>query len=134
MPLTKEQLKAIEGMPYEEAAKLLAMIRAYKARFLAQAEPLPLSAIDEMAKIVPDKLMSEIVEDNRKAKGVPAPSGLLTPERTEPVVKGSGWAKPTPLEPPSGVRYVDEIAQHFAALDKEQMIADAADRIRKIKG
>jgi hypothetical protein len=95
---------------------------------------LPLSAIDEMAKIVPDKLMAEIVGDNQKAKGVPAPSGLLPDEPKPMVQRGSGWAKPTPLEPPSGVRYVDEIAQHFAALDKEQMIADAADRIRKIKG
>jgi hypothetical protein len=28
---------------------------------------------------------------------------------------------------------VDEIAKHFSNLDKEQMIADAMDRVRKIR-
>jgi hypothetical protein len=122
MPLTKEQVQAIEAMPRETAAKLLAMIRAYKARFLAGAEPLPVSAIDQMVGYVDDKLMGQIVEDNRKAGGVPSPSGLLPPEREEPKVKGSGWAPNIPLSTPPGVEHIDRIADHFAALDRLDMV------------
>jgi len=132
MPLTKEQIQAIDAMPYEEAAKLLALIRDFKARFLASANPLPASALDEMVKIVPDKLMAEIVQDQRHGRATPSSLAGPVEPRGAPL-KGSGWDKPRPLEPPSGVQLCDQIADHFAQLDREQMIADAIDRVRKVK-
>lgn len=132
MPLTKEQIQAIEALPNETAAKLLALIREFKAKFLASANPLPASALDEMVKIVPDRLMRDIVQDQRHGRATP--SSLAGPVEPRPApVRGSGWQKPADMGNPSGVKLCDQIADHFAQLDREQMIADAIDRVRKVK-
>jgi hypothetical protein len=132
MPLpTNEQLSKLSP---EQLVGLWRLVREFRLKLMG-AGPLPISAIEEMEKITPDRLMSDIVNDNRKAGGVPAPSGLIPDEKREVAVeRGSGWQKPTPLEPPSGIKYVDQIADHFAAMDREQAISDAIDRVRKIKG
>jgi hypothetical protein len=119
MPLTKEQIQAIEAMPRETAAKLLAMIRAVKARYLASAGAMPLSAIDEMARIVPDGMMQDIVQEMKHGRS--APSGLLAPERQEPPVKGSGWQKPVPLDVPPGTKYVDQLCDVQDAIDRREL-------------
>jgi hypothetical protein len=130
MPLpTNEELARL---PRETLLKLWVLTQQFKRRLMAEG-CMPVSAIDDLARAVPDKLMSEIVNDQRR--GVAAPSGLAGPsEPKEPKVRGSGWQAPTPLEPPSGIKYVDQIADHFAQLDREQMVADAIDRVRKIRG
>jgi hypothetical protein len=125
-----ESLKKLEG-----PQQTLGLYFLYKKFLALRNTPasgcMPNSAIDDLAKAVPDKLVAEIVGDHRKGRSDP---GWLPPDKVEPKPRGSGWLKPTPLEPPSGSRYVDQIAQHFAQIDKEQMIADAIDRVRKIKG
>jgi hypothetical protein len=130
MPLpTNEQLAKLSP---EQLLQLWMLTQQFKRRLMAEG-CMPVSAIDDLARAVPDKLMSEIVNDQRR--GVPAPSGLAGPsEPNGPSVRGDGWQKPTPLEPPSGIKYVDQIADHFAAMDREQALGDAIDRIRKIKG
>jgi hypothetical protein len=125
----------LSKMSMEQLLGLWRLVREFRIK-LANAEGvgcMPASAVKAMTDVLDDRLMSDIVNDSRR--GVPAPSGLAGPVEPRPLVeRGSGWQKPTPLEPPSGVRYVDEIARSFAALDKEQMIAEAIDRVRKIKG
>jgi hypothetical protein len=125
MPLpTHEELSKMSA---EQLIGLWRLVRDFRMKMMG-AGPLPLSAIQEMEKITPDRLMASIVEDNRKAKGVPAPSGLIPDEKPEPKkVRGSGWQKPVPLDVPPGVKYCDEIADHFAALDR-------LDTIRQVMG
>jgi hypothetical protein len=91
---------------------------------------MPQSAVDDLAKAVPDALVRDIVNDNRKGPSVP---GWLPPEKPEPRAKGSGWLNPEPLTVPSGTKYVDQIANHFDKLDREQAIADAIDKVKRIK-
>jgi len=98
---------------------------------------MPASAVKSMTDVVDDKLMSDIVHDLRSGRA--APSGLIPdqkpiPDEKSAKVRGSGWVEPNPMGSVPGAKYVDQIADHFAALDREQTIADAMDRIRKLKG
>jgi hypothetical protein len=126
MPLpTSEQLSK---MSMEQLLGLWRTVREFRMKMMA-AGPLPLSAIEEMSKIVPDQLMADIVRDNRK--GVPAPSGLIPDEKREPApVRGSGWSKPRPLEPPSGIRYVDQLCDVQDAIDKGDLARRIAGAIK----
>jgi hypothetical protein len=118
MPLpTNEQLAKLSP---EQLLQLWMLTQQFKRRLMAEG-CMPVSAIDDLARAVPDKLMSEIVNDQRR--GVAAPSGLAGPNEPQgPKVRGSGWDKPIPLESPPGVKYCDQIADHFAALDRLDMI------------
>src|SRR5262245_23820500 len=111
---TNEELSR---MSPEQLLGLWRLVREYRVK-LAAAEGIgcmPGSAVEALTKCVDDKLMSEIVADQRR--GVSPPSGLTTePPTPSPVVKGTGWLKATPLESPPGVKYVDAIAQHFDAI------------------
>jgi hypothetical protein len=96
MPLpTNEQLA---GMSREQLLSLWALVRQFRIKLMGLG-PMPESAIEDMSKIVDDKLMRDIVADNFKAKGVPSPSGLIRDERrAEPQVRGSGWQSPAKVE------------------------------------
>src|SRR5215467_15472663 len=129
--LTDEQLSQ---MTPEQLTRLLALVRVYR-RKIEEAERcglMPASAVKAMTGVVDDRLMQDIVNDQRK--GVSQPTGLLDPQPAQPVAKGSGWLTPTPLEPPSGVKYVDQIAESFAARDRVEEIAGVVDKVRKLKG
>ena len=76
-------------MDREMQAKFLDLIRKLKAAE-AQGCGLPASAVAEMEKAVPTELIQEIVNDNKRTS-LPA---WLPPERSEPVVRGSGWQCP----------------------------------------
>ena len=140
----------------KKVAELAAELEKVKAQLPKPAEPpkkrepwprydptenmkMPPSAAQAMARVVPD------IKDRKgfdraawqRMKGPGEPGGFGGPPKTggaKPVEKGPGWENPRPLEPPPGVRICDQIADHFAKLDKEQMIADAIDRVRKVKG
>jgi hypothetical protein len=130
--LLQTYLPLLPQMSREQLLSLGALVRQFRINLMGMG-PMPASAIEEMAKITPDALVRDIVNDSRR--GVSAPSGLLPDETKAPApVRGSGWQSPKPLEGPPGVKICDQIADHFAALDREQMIADAIDRVRKIKG
>lgn len=120
-------------LPRETLLKLWMLTQEYKRKLaMGGVGCMPPSAVQALAEAVSDHLVRDIVADNRR--GVPGPSGLLGPSTGgNPTVRGSGWQKPTPLEPPSGVRYCDQIADHFAALDRAEAIADVIDKVKRIR-
>jgi len=120
MPLpTSEQLSQ---MSREQLVELAKLYLEFKAKLRAAGGSLmPASAVKAMTDVVDDKLMADIVKDMRHGRS--APSGLIPDESvSKPVVRGSGWQSSRPLEPPPGVKHVDQIAEHFAALDKLEMV------------
>jgi len=75
-------------MTLDQQRALLDVVRKLKA---AEGEGLPASATKAMTDVVDDKLMSEIVKDLGHGPGEP---GWIKRERSEPVVRGSGWQSP----------------------------------------
>jgi hypothetical protein len=118
MALTQEEMDGIAAMSQEDRLKLLYLIREARALWGNKGGmSIPASALKAMTDVVGDELMRDIVQDLRTIgepgflKAQPAPS----PEaRRRPI-------KPLPLEPPSGVAICDQIADHFAALDKRDL-------------
>ena len=85
-----------------------------------------------MLNAVPDRLMADIVNDQRR--GVSPPSSLATTpgDPPRPARPGTGWADPAPLGPPPGTRYVDALCDAADAKDRAERIVDAAiDRARR---
>src|SRR5262245_38964244 len=84
-------------VPYldrEIQEKFLEMLRTLKAAEDRECG-LPASAVEKMVEAVPDKLMADIVNDNRN--GISKP-GWIKPSQGQPVVRGTGWAKPANVE------------------------------------
>jgi hypothetical protein len=48
--------------------------------------------------------------------------GRAPEPRPEPVVKGNGWVDELPQKPPEGIELVDRIANHFADLDRAELV------------
>ena len=86
-------------------------------------------ALKKMVDIVPDVKPKAGFDATAWARGkVASPSGFgpeVKPQKQPE--RGSGYQKERFLEPPrSGIRYVDAICDHFAAIDKAE---DATKRI-----
>jgi hypothetical protein len=87
---------------------------------------MPASAAKAMAKIVPDVKSGGFDAHAHAQTKAPfevsgfGPPGMHGPAK--PVERGSGYVKAQPLTPPSGLRHVDAIAEHFAAIDKGEAI------------
>ena len=79
---------------------------------------MPASAVQDLAKAVPDQLVRDIVADNRH--GVSQP-GWLKPESGEPVKRGDGWQKPQPYSVP-GLKYVDQLCDVQDAIDRRDLV------------
>ena len=77
----------------------------------------------EAMQAVDDKLMREIVNDQRQ--GVSQPSSLIAEPKGEPKPKGTGWVEPRPLESPPGTNYVDALCDAADAADRRQREAIA---------
>jgi hypothetical protein len=103
-------------MDQEMRGKLLDLVRDLKAADAAAI--MPQSAIEEMAKAVPDKLVREIVDDHRHGRAEP---GFLKPSESAPVVRGSGWVEPVSLGNPPGIKYVDQLIDVQDAVDKREL-------------
>ena len=128
LSLNKEDL---EKLPREAQEKLLALVRAVLAERAKHRQGwMPQSAIDEMTKAVDDKLMRDIVNDNRR--GVSEP-GWLPPKAGGAVKRGTGWVDPGRLEPPPSVKHVDRIADQFAALNRSETIKKIADALATVR-
>jgi len=85
-------LRLVPYMDTETQMKLLALVKETRAKLAAvEGGGLPASAVSAMVEAVPDKLMADIVNDLRKGPGEP---GWIKPERSEPVIRGSGWQSP----------------------------------------
>jgi hypothetical protein len=108
-------------MSVEEERRKAALAAEARARGM---EPWQL----EMSKAVDDKLMREIVNDQRR--GVSQPSSMIPePPKGEPKPKGSGWVEPRPLESPPGVAILDKIMDQADAADRRRL--EALERLRK---
>jgi len=98
MSKLNEVLKTVERLwPYldqQTQAGVLALVREYGPK-LAAAEGggLPGSVVQEMTRTVDDKLILDIVNDLRRGPG--EPGWIKRDGPSEPVVRGSGWTKPT---------------------------------------
>ena len=91
---------------------------------------MPPSAVRAMCAVVPD--MRGIAQEQKQ---VSMPSGFGTTAKPgKPVERGNGWGKSVPLGPPSGIKYVDQIADHFDQLDKLETIKKVADAVNAAKG
>src|SRR5262245_39705482 len=66
---------------------------------------MPRSAIMEMAKAIPESVMSALRADARKPN--PVTGGAAPQPQAQPVKRGSGWAKPNPIESPPGIAHCD---------------------------
>jgi hypothetical protein len=130
MSLTKEEVIRVmqgprdgwvrwfEALPITEYVNLARALR--ELRMGVGVGCMPASAVKAMTDVVDDRLMSSIVQDQRR--GVSAPSGLAGPDEPRPApVKGSGWAKTQPLELPSGTKYVDQLCDVQDAIDKAEL-------------
>jgi hypothetical protein len=114
--LSNEEQQGLAGLSREELVRLWVLIQQVKAERMGG---MPQSAIDDLVKAVPDKVVREVVADLRSGVGEP---GWLPPTPAKkPEEKRSGPPREIPLGPPSGVEHCDRIAEHFAALDKRDL-------------
>ena len=67
-----------------------------------------------MVDAVPDAVMKGIRGDAQKPNPV---TGYANPQPTNQVQRGSGWAKPIPVEPPPGVAACDRLVDHQDRID-----------------
>jgi hypothetical protein len=99
---------------------------------------MPQSAIEDMAKAVPDELIREVVADLRSGRAEP---GGFVPAPQRPVVealkpepekgpegpgymgpgKGKGWRDPLPLEPRGDLKWIDQAMDMQDALDRREL-------------
>ena len=105
----------------EQLLELLVIVRRCKEA-LANGGSLgvmPVSAVQDLAKAVPDDLVQAIVQDQRR--GVSDP-GWLPPDRPgEPVKRTGGWVDPLPLGMPPGVKWCDQQMDVADALDRREL-------------
>jgi hypothetical protein len=112
--LSIEERQALAGLSREELVRLWVLIQQVKAERIGG---MPQSAIADLVKAVPDRLVREIVSDLRT---IPEPGFLPAQPAPSPEAR-RGPVKALPLEPPSGVAHADRIADHFAALDRRDL-------------
>jgi hypothetical protein len=103
-------------MDREQLEGLSGLVRDLKAA--DGAAIMPQSAIEDLVKAVPDKLVREIVNDLKGGRSDP---GFLPAQPALSPEARRGPVKALPLSPPSGVEHCDRIADHFAALDKRDL-------------
>jgi hypothetical protein len=85
---------------------------------------MPASAVRAMVDVVPD--FRGIAQEQKQMS---ASGGFLGTE-TKAAPKEPRRATETPIEPPSGIKYVDQIADHFDRLDKLETMRKIADAIK----
>jgi hypothetical protein len=106
----QDELARLRGEPHKAVGK------PWPKKDWTEGMSMPPSAMREMVRAVPDRLVREVVTDNlRKQPSSPTPSAAEKP-------KGSGWVEPSPLAPPPGV----------ALLDKMMHVEDARDRADRV--
>jgi len=79
---------------------------------------MPLNAVLEMMKAVPESQMRGLRADALKPNPV---TGSAPPQPQQPVKRGSGWQEPRPLEPPPGIRHIDEMMDAQDERDRAEL-------------
>ena len=90
----------------------------YAPRDYTEGMSMDRSAIQAMINAVPESLMSDLRSDARRPNPV---TGGATPQPQQPVKRGSGWQEPRPLEPPPGIRHIDEMMDAQDERDKAEL-------------
>jgi hypothetical protein len=130
----KEELAALKREVEELKAKL-SPPKPFKPEPYQRYDPtagmcMPPSALAAMVAAVPDRILRDIVHDNR---GPRTPTGTI-PRSQQPSGgaaanvpgSGTGWAHETPLGPPPGLRYVDAQLDAQDAKDRQELIEKKA--------
>jgi hypothetical protein len=118
MALTQQELDSLAGMSPEDLVRLLALIREAKALYgHRDGMSMAPSVVKSMTDVVGDELMRDIVSDLRTV----AEPGFLSPGKSPPIPKGSGWVKPLEHSSPSGLRYIDRAMDVQDVLDKREL-------------
>jgi hypothetical protein len=79
---------------------------------------MPLNAMLEMMKVVPESLMRGLRADAQKPN--PVTCGPPQPQ-SQPVKRGSGWVDPRPLEPPPGIEHCDRLVDEQDKVDRAEL-------------
>jgi hypothetical protein len=75
----------------------------------------------EAARAVPDDVVRSLVSDFRRG---PSPPSSIAAKPATPDEKRPSFTEPAPLDVP-GIRYVDQLCDHFAKLDQAERIKQA---------
>jgi hypothetical protein len=135
----KEEIAKLKQQLADQKAKVEALERAakppepFKPAPYQQYDPtanmsMPPSVLAEMVRAVPDRMLRDIVHDNRAPTGRPG----MIPEQPSNVRgsnvsgSGTGWARETPLGPPPGVNYADRLMDAQDAKDRAERIQQHA--------
>src|SRR5262245_25797071 len=88
-----------------------------------QGMSMPASALQEMLKAVPDRLVSELRGDASKPNPMTVSGGVTKPTATEPpkVIGKKGWIDERPLEPPPGIELMDRMMDAQDAQDRAEL-------------
>jgi hypothetical protein len=89
------------------------------------------SALRAMVEAVPDRVLRDIVRDNRAPTG---PTGAIPNSQQSSGGGGSanvpgsgtGWAREIPIGPPPGIRYVDQQLDAQDQKDRQELIEKKA--------
>lgn len=112
----KEELARLRGEPHKRVGEAWQPID-WTARMSA-----PPSVIAEMARAVPNSVISGIVGDARRA-------AEATQSRPGPEpVRGSGWADEVKIKPPPGIELMDRGMDVQDATDRQALIDEAIRR------
>jgi hypothetical protein len=80
-----------------------------------------------MTDAVGDRLMADIVNDNRRSPIAQEPK----PKARE---RGSGWYDAKPLGPQPGINYVDQLCDAADVRDRAERIAQLQAQLKALKG
>jgi hypothetical protein len=90
----------------------------WQPRDYTENASMPASALRDLVNAVPDAVMSGLRADSRKPNPVNPSS---PPQPTTQVQRGSGWAKPIPVEPPPGIELMDRMMDQQDHLDRVEL-------------
>jgi hypothetical protein len=79
--------------------------------------------VRDMTRVVDDKLMRDIVNDNRVPQRPTLPTVKVEGAGpvTTPTVSQRGWVDPAPLQNPPGIAIIDAMCQQQDMLDKLEL-------------
>jgi hypothetical protein len=79
---------------------------------------MPASALKAMIDAVPESVMRGLRADALKPNPI---TGGAAPQPEPPVQRGSGWAKPIPIESPPGIEHCDRMMDAQDEIDKAEL-------------
>jgi hypothetical protein len=115
--LSEEEKAGLERLSSEDLVKLQALIREALALYGTKG-CMPQSAIDDLVKAVPTKLVREVVNDLRSGRSEPGWLPASPPKGPE---EKRGPPKALPLEGRRDIRWIDQMVDVQDAIDKREL-------------